>query len=121
MRRPGSAALDLAFLAAGRVDAYYEIGLHPWDVAAGWLLVTEAGGRVGSYRPDGPYHLGDFRILATNGRLHPAMMDSSGAAIPVPAGVAPAVPAKAEEPKKSVTFEEVPAPAAPTPGQSGTK
>mgnify|MGYP003819801295 CR=1 FL=1 len=73
MRRPGSAALDLAFLAAGRVDAYYEIGLHPWDVAAGWLLVTEAGGRVGSYRPDGPYHLGDFRILATNGRLHPAM------------------------------------------------
>jgi len=73
IRRPGSAALDLAFLAAGRVDAYYEIGLHPWDVAAGWLLVTEAGGRVGTYRPDGPYQLGAFRILATNGRLHPAM------------------------------------------------
>ena len=49
------------------------------------------------------------------------MMDSSGAAIPVPAGVAPAVPAKAEEPKKSVTFEEVPAPAAPAQGQGRTK
>ena len=73
IRRPGSAALDLAFVAAGRLDAFYEIGLHPWDVAAGWLLVTEAGGRVGRYRPDGPYRLWDFRILASNGRLHGAM------------------------------------------------
>lgn len=80
IRRPGSAALDLAFLAAGRVDAYYEIGLHPWDVAAGWLLVTEAGGRVGTYRPDGDYHLGDFRILATNGRLHGPMSELLAAA-----------------------------------------
>lgn len=75
IRRPGSAALDLAFVAAGRLDAFYEIGLHPWDVAAGWLLVTEAGGRVGSYRPDGPYRLGAFRLLASNGRLHEPMLD----------------------------------------------
>lgn len=75
IRRPGSAALDLAFVAAGKVDAFYEIGLNPWDVAAGWLLVTEAGGRVGTYRPDGPYQLGDFRILASNGALHQPMLD----------------------------------------------
>lgn len=74
IRRPGSAALDLAFVAAGRFDAFYEIGLNPWDVAAGWLLVTEAGGRVGTYRPDGPYRLGDFRILASNGALHASML-----------------------------------------------
>ena len=48
IRRPGSAALDLAWLAAGRVDAYWELGLSPWDTAAGVLLVTEAGGRVGT-------------------------------------------------------------------------
>ncbi|WP_300156054.1 inositol monophosphatase family protein [Solidesulfovibrio sp.] len=73
IRRPGSAALDLAYVAAGRLDAFYELALNPWDVAAGALLVTEAGGRVGSYRPAGPYRLGDFRILASNGRLHGAM------------------------------------------------
>jgi len=48
VRRPGSAALDLAWLAAGRTDGYWELGLKPWDTAAGWLLVTEAGGRVGT-------------------------------------------------------------------------
>ncbi|MHC1789539.1 inositol monophosphatase family protein [Solidesulfovibrio sp.] len=74
IRRPGSAALDLASVAAGRFDAFYELALNPWDVAAGVLLVTEAGGRVGGYRPDGPYRLGDFRILASNGVLHPAML-----------------------------------------------
>ncbi|EKO37375.1 MAG: inositol monophosphatase/fructose-1,6-bisphosphatase family protein [Solidesulfovibrio magneticus str. Maddingley MBC34] len=74
IRRPGSAALDLAYVAAGRFDAFYELALNPWDVAAGALLVAEAGGRVGSYRPDGPYRLGDFRILATNGALHAPML-----------------------------------------------
>ena len=56
-----------------RSDAFYEIGLNPWDVAAGWLLVTEAGGTVTSYRPFAPYKLGDFRILASNGHLHDPM------------------------------------------------
>ncbi|KHK00452.1 inositol monophosphatase family protein [Desulfovibrio sp. TomC] len=73
-RRPGSAALDLAYVAAGGFEAFYEVALNPWDVAAGVLLVTEAGGRVGSYRPAGPYALGDFRILASNGVLHEAML-----------------------------------------------
>ena len=46
IRRPGAAALDLAFVAAGRLDGFWEIGLKPWDMAAGKLLIQEAGGRV---------------------------------------------------------------------------
>ncbi len=48
VRRPGSAALDLAYVAAGRVDGFWEIGLSPWDTAAGTLLIQEAGGRIGT-------------------------------------------------------------------------
>ena len=48
LRRPGAAALDLAYVAAGRVDGFWEMGLKPWDTAAGTLLITEAGGRVGT-------------------------------------------------------------------------
>lgn len=53
LRRPGAAALDLAYVAAGRYDAFFEIGLMPWDVAAGSLLVTEAGGLIGTLSGDG--------------------------------------------------------------------
>lgn len=52
IRRPGSAALDLAYVACGRFDAFYEYALHPWDVAAGILLVREAGGRVTGFRDE---------------------------------------------------------------------
>jgi myo-inositol-1(or 4)-monophosphatase len=55
VRRPGAAALDLAYVAAGRYDAFFEIGLMPWDVAAGSLLVTEAGGLVGDLKGDSDY------------------------------------------------------------------
>ena len=70
VRRVGSAALDLAYVACGRFDAYWEYSVKPWDVSAGWLLVEEAGGRV--TRIDGtPYSLHDTsQTLATNGRLH---------------------------------------------------
>jgi myo-inositol-1(or 4)-monophosphatase len=70
VRRAGSAALDLAFVAAGRVEGFFEIGLAPWDVAAGMLLVAEAGGRVTGWPGDAdpPLHTG--RVLATNGRIH---------------------------------------------------
>jgi len=78
IRRPGSAALDLAYVACGRVDAFYEMALNPWDVAAGALLVTEAGGTISAYRPSRPYALGDFRILASNTRLHDAMLTLLG-------------------------------------------
>ena len=72
VRRYGAASLDLAFVASGQYDGYYERCLHPWDVAAGWLLVTEAGGRV--TRMDGsPYSLYSHDIMATNGRIHAAL------------------------------------------------
>lgn len=74
IRRDGSAALDLCYVAAGRFDGFWEYGLHPWDFAAGWLIVEEAGGRVTDYR-DGPMHIGVERMLATNGRIHGAMID----------------------------------------------
>jgi len=53
VRRAGSAALDLCWVAAGRLDAYWEMSLHPWDVAAGLLMVLEAGGKVGDFEGDG--------------------------------------------------------------------
>lgn len=70
VRRAGSAALDLAYVAAGRVDAFFEIGLGPWDVAAGILLVEEAGGRVAAWpgTPRPPIDSG--HVLASNGRIH---------------------------------------------------
>lgn len=72
VRRMGSAALDLAYVAAGRFDGYWERGLQPWDVAAGMLLVQEAGGCVTDYsRPD--FDLYSGRILATNGHIHSAL------------------------------------------------
>jgi myo-inositol-1(or 4)-monophosphatase len=73
VRRPGAASIDLAYTAAGRFDAFYEIGLKPWDTAAGWLLVTEAGGRVSQYDPNQPYNLNSRGILASNGLVHEAV------------------------------------------------
>lgn len=65
VRRLGSAATDLAYVAAGRYDAFYEYGLHPWDVAAGSLLVTEAGGRVTDFKGGGNY-IDGAEIVATS-------------------------------------------------------
>lgn len=69
IRRPGAAALDLSYVACGRLDGFWELKLSPWDVAAGLLIVQEAGGTVTA--PDGgPYRLGDRVIVASNGHLH---------------------------------------------------
>jgi len=69
VRRAGSAALDLAYTACGRVDAYWEFNLNPWDVAAGFLLVEEAGGMVTRF--DGAYRrLDSLEILASNQLIH---------------------------------------------------
>ncbi|MFQ5477962.1 MAG: inositol monophosphatase family protein [Candidatus Binatia bacterium] len=69
LRRFGSAALDLCYVACGRFDGFWEWYLQPWDTAAGWLMVEEAGGQVSDF--DGsPYDLWSPRILATNGRVH---------------------------------------------------
>jgi myo-inositol-1(or 4)-monophosphatase len=72
IRRWGAAALDLAYVAAGRLDAYWERNLGPWDVAAGMLLVTEAGGQVLPLRP-GESVLGSGSFLAVNADLAPGL------------------------------------------------
>lgn len=69
VRRLGSAALDLAYVACGRLDGFWERGLKTWDVAAGILLVTEAGGRISNYEGK-PFLWESDRILATNGHIH---------------------------------------------------
>ncbi|MEL7512773.1 MAG: inositol monophosphatase family protein [Cyanobacteria bacterium J06554_3] len=69
VRRGGSASIDLAFVACGRLDGYWERGLSPWDVAAGVILVEEAGGRVTAY-DQGEFNIKSGRILATNGHVH---------------------------------------------------
>ncbi len=69
VRRSGSAALDLAHVACGRLDGYWERGIAPWDIAAGIVLLQEAGGKVTAY--DGsPIKISSGRILATNGHIH---------------------------------------------------
>ena len=72
IRRLGSAAVDLAYTACGRFEGYYETGLKPWDTAAGWLLVEEAGGRVTAL--DGEYALGSHMIVATNRAVHDELL-----------------------------------------------
>jgi myo-inositol-1(or 4)-monophosphatase len=72
IRRAGSAALDLAYVAAGRFDGFWELRLMPWDTAAGWLLVTEAGGTVTDLGGR-PYDLKAPHMLATNGLIHAEM------------------------------------------------
>ena len=72
IRRAGAAALDLAYVAAGRLDGFWELKLRPWDVAAGVLLVREAGGTVTGF--DGSaYDIFDHRIVASNGMIHGEM------------------------------------------------
>jgi myo-inositol-1(or 4)-monophosphatase len=72
VRRAGSAAIDLAYVACGRLDGYWELQLNPWDTSAGYLLVEEAGGRITHF--DGSKFTLDSReILATNGLIHPEM------------------------------------------------
>lgn len=73
VRRLGSAALDLAFVAAGWNDGYWEMKLKPWDIAAGLLICEEAGGTLSDWS-GGPVRLERGEVLATNGRIHPAAL-----------------------------------------------
>jgi myo-inositol-1(or 4)-monophosphatase len=73
VRRDGSAAIDLAYVACGRFDGFWENGLNPWDVAAGILLIEEAGGRVTDYQ-NAPLDIYTPKVLASNGLVHEAMM-----------------------------------------------
>jgi myo-inositol-1(or 4)-monophosphatase len=73
LRRPGAAALDLAYVAAGYYDGFWEIGLNPWDVAAGSLLITEAGGLVGDLDGESQYLYG-AQVIAANPRVFAQMV-----------------------------------------------
>ncbi|MGB8028167.1 MAG: inositol monophosphatase family protein [Terracidiphilus sp.] len=77
VRRAGSAALDLAYVACGRMDAFWEFNLNPWDTAAGILLVEEAGGRVTDFA-GGRFQLKSAEILATNGLIHEELIGIFG-------------------------------------------
>ncbi|MCK4427629.1 MAG: inositol monophosphatase [candidate division Zixibacteria bacterium] len=74
VRRGGSAALDLCYLAMGRFDGFWELKLHPWDMAAGKLMVEEAGGKVTDFL-GGSFNIYLKEILASNGKIHPQMIE----------------------------------------------
>ncbi|MBK9155751.1 MAG: inositol monophosphatase [Chloracidobacterium sp.] len=73
VRRDGSAAIDMAYVACGRFDGFWEEGLNPWDVAAGKLLIEEAGGRI-SYYDGSPFSIYKPPICASNGLIHDQML-----------------------------------------------
>lgn len=77
-RRAGSAALDLCYVACGRLDAYWEGTIHIWDVAAGIVILSQAGGKISGY--DGmdyqPFGLANQRIVSSNGRIHQQLLDT---------------------------------------------
>jgi len=72
VRRAGSAALDLCYVAAGRLDGFWEFNLNPWDTAAGVLIAQEAGGRVTNFE-GGPFQLNSRETLASNGLIHQSL------------------------------------------------
>jgi myo-inositol-1(or 4)-monophosphatase len=78
IRRSGSASLDMCAVAAGRLDGYWELKLHPWDVAAGCLIVREAGGRVSDFSGT-LFNIHDKEIVASNGIIHGLMLDTLNA------------------------------------------
>ena len=73
VRRGGSAALDLCYIALGRVDGFWEMDLHPWDTVAGAVILEEAGGRVSDF-PGGPFSIYGKQIVASNGKIHDEMV-----------------------------------------------
>jgi myo-inositol-1(or 4)-monophosphatase len=77
VRRAGSAALDLAYVAAGRLEAFWEFNLNPWDTAAGVLLIDEAGGRISDFS-GGSFRLESEEVLATNGLIHGELVGMFG-------------------------------------------
>jgi myo-inositol-1(or 4)-monophosphatase len=85
VHRAGSAALDCAYVAAGRLDGYWELSINPWDVAAGGLLAVEAGGRATTPEDDEKF-LGSPTIVVSNGHIHAQMLRvlREGDAAPLP-------------------------------------
>ena len=78
VRRTGSAALDLAYVACGRADGYFEAGIKPWDIAAGMLMVREAGGRVCDFQGRSDKLINTNHIVAGNQKVSAALQKSIG-------------------------------------------
>jgi len=74
IRRLGSAALDMCYVACGRFDGFWEVSLNPWDVAAGYLIINEAGGKVTGFKGE-KYSIYNKQLLATNGKIHDEMIE----------------------------------------------
>ena len=74
VRRPGAASLDLAYVAAGRLDGFWEFGLSPWDTAAGTLMIQEAGGRVG--KPNGDEYSLGANVIAGNPKVYENLLET---------------------------------------------
>lgn len=78
VRRDGSAALNLCYVACGRFDAFWELGLSRWDLSAGTIILREAGGRITGFAGEEEDHLGTGDVVASNARLHEAMLEIVG-------------------------------------------
>ena len=74
LRRTGTAALDLCYVAAGRFDGFWEVQLSPWDMSAGVVILREAGGRVTDFK-GAPHSIYGQELVASNGPIHQAMLD----------------------------------------------
>jgi myo-inositol-1(or 4)-monophosphatase len=77
IRRGGSAAIDLCYVACGKFEAYYECNLKPWDVAAGMLILQEAGGKISNEKGE-EYHLDEHIIASSNGLVHGDLVEHIG-------------------------------------------
>jgi myo-inositol-1(or 4)-monophosphatase len=99
LRRPGAAALDLCYVAAGYYDGFFETGLNPWDIAAGSLIITEAGGLIGNFTGEADY-LYQREVVAGNPKVYAQLVQILGpysrvikadepAAVAAPAGMTP--------------------------------
>jgi myo-inositol-1(or 4)-monophosphatase len=77
IRRPGAAALDLCYVACGRIDGFFEYKLNAWDCAAGILIIEEAGGQVSNFSGN-TYRYDDKKIVASNAKIHNAMLETIG-------------------------------------------
>ena len=121
LRRPGSAALDLCYVAAGNYDGFFETGLSPWDIAAGSLIITEAGGLIGNFTGESDF-LHQREVVAGNPKIYgqlvkllsPYTRIISDEPVAAPAAEpSPELPPEAALARKPIRLRKSAAPAAP--------
>jgi myo-inositol-1(or 4)-monophosphatase len=115
LRRPGAAALDLCYVAAGFYDGFFETGLHPWDMAAGSLMITEAGGLIGNFTGEADY-LYQREVVAGNPKVYGQLVSMLAPYTRVIVGEAAAAPT----PDATAAFVDAAVPA-PTPRKAATR